>query len=119
MKLALCLLFCLSLATFSFAQDNPLWLRYPAISPDGQTILFEYKGDIWSVPSAGGNAMPMTLSESYEFSPVWSHDGKSISFASDRYGTLDVFVMPAGGGEARRLTFNSATELPSTFTADD
>jgi len=25
-------------------QNNPLWLRYPAISPDGQTILFNYKG---------------------------------------------------------------------------
>jgi Tol biopolymer transport system component/C-terminal processing protease CtpA/Prc len=102
-----------------FAQDAPQWLRYPAISPDGQTILFEYKGDIWSVPAAGGNAMPLTLSESYEFAPVWSHDGRSIAFASDRYGQLDVFVMPAGGGEAKRLTFHSAPEIPSSFTADD
>ena len=38
------------------ANDGPpLWLRYPAISPDGQTFLFEYKGDIWSVPASGGN----------------------------------------------------------------
>ena len=35
-------------------EHSPLWLRYPAISPDGQTLLFEYKGDIWSVPAAGG-----------------------------------------------------------------
>ena len=101
------------------AQDNPLWLRYPAISPDGQTLLFEYKGDIWSVPAAGGNATPLTLSESYEFAPVWSHDGKSIAFASDRYGNFDVFVMPAGGGESKRLTFHSTREVPSTFSADD
>src|SRR5690349_7600413 len=92
------------------AQSAPLWLRYPAISPDGQTLLFEYKGDIWSVPTAGGSAVPMTLSESYEFAPVWSHDGKSIAFASDRYGNFDVFVMPAGGGEAKRLTYHSARE---------
>ena len=57
------------------AENSPLWLRYPAISPDGQTLLFAYKGDIWSVPAAGGNAIPLTLSESYEFAPVWSHDG--------------------------------------------
>ena len=101
------------------AQDHPLWLRYPAISPDGRTVLFCYKGDIYSVPSAGGTATPLTMSESYEFAPVWSHDGKTIAFASDRYGSFDVFVMPAGGGEARRLTFNSAREVPSTFTADD
>src|SRR5512144_885197 len=106
--------------TGSQAQEPaPLWLRYPAISPDGQTLLFEYKGDIWSVPTAGGNAIPLTLSESYEFAPVWSHDGKSIAFASVRYGNFDVFVMPASGGEAKRLTYHSTREVPSTFTADD
>lgn len=101
------------------AQDNPLWLRYPAISPDGQTILFTYKNDIYSVSSAGGTAIPLTLSDSYEFGPVWSHDGRSIAFASDRYGNFDVFVMPATGGEARRLTFHSGREIPSSFTTDD
>src|SRR6185369_1754198 len=117
------LVICLALVAFSFsaaaAQDNPQWLRYPAISPDGQTLLFEYKGDIWSVPAAGGSAVPLTLSETYEFAPVWSHDGKSIAFASDRYGNLDVFVMPSTGGEAKRLTFHSTAEIPSSFTADD
>ncbi|PYS99733.1 MAG: peptidase S41 [Acidobacteria bacterium] len=120
MKLAISLLVLLfSLSTAVLSQDSPLWLRYPAISPDGKTVLFEYKGDIWTVPASGGNAIPMTLSESYEFSPVWSHDGKSIAFASDRYGSFDVFVMPASGGEAKRLTYHSTGEIPSTFTADD
>jgi Tol biopolymer transport system component/C-terminal processing protease CtpA/Prc len=119
MKLTFCLFFCLFFSSLAFGQDNPIWLRYPAISPDGQTLLFEYKGDIWSVPASGGNATPLTLSETYEFSPVWSHDGKSIAFASDRYGNFDVFVMPATGGEAKRLTFHSAGEIPSGFTADD
>lgn len=117
----------LALAALSWTASVPatrpanpaLWLRYPAISPDGQTILFEYKGDIWSVSSAGGAATPLTLSESYEFAPVWSHDGKTVAFASDRYGNFDVFVMPASGGEAKRLTFNSTREVPSSFTADD
>ena len=119
MKLAFCFAFCLFLTSLAHAQDNPLWLRYPAISPDGQTVLFEYKGDIWSVPTAGGNAIPITVSETYEFSPVWSHDGKSVAFASDRYGSFDVFVMPSHGGEAKRLTFNSSGEIPSSFTADN
>ena len=55
------------------ADATPLWLRYTAISPDGRTILFCYKGDIYSVPAAGGTATPKTLGESYEFAPVWSH----------------------------------------------
>jgi Tol biopolymer transport system component/C-terminal processing protease CtpA/Prc len=109
----------LLLTSAAFGQENPLWLRYPAVSPDGQTILFCYKGDIYSVPSAGGAAVPLTLSESYEVSPVWSHDGKSIAFASDRYGNFDVFVMPAAGGEAKRLTFHATREVPSSFTSDD
>ena len=104
---------------FAHAQDNALWMRYPAISPDGKNILFSFKGDIYCVPSTGGTATPLTISESYEFSPVWSHDGKSIAFASDRYGNFDVFVMPSTGGEAKRLTYHSGTEIPSSFTADD
>ncbi len=101
------------------AQDHPLWLRYPAVSPDGGTILFCYKGDIYKVPTAGGQAFPLTISEAYDYAPVWSHDGRSIAFASDRFGNFDVFVMPAEGGEARRLTYHSASDLPSSFTADD
>ena len=119
MKKTLALGCALLVCALAAAQDHPLWLRYPAISPDGKTILFCYRGDIYAVPSAGGTATPLTMSESYEFAPVWSHDGKTIAFASDRYGSFDVFVMPAGGGEARRLTFHSSREIPSTFTADD
>ena len=106
-------------ATVAISQTNPLWLRYTAISPDGKTILFTYKGDIHTVPASGGKATPLTLSETYEFAPVWSHDGKSIAFASDRYGNFDIFIMPAAGGEGKRLTFHSNNEIPCSFTADD
>ncbi len=119
MKIVLTVVFVTLLAATAICQDNPLWLRRPAISPDGQTILFTYKGDIYSVPASGGTAIPLTISESYEFAPVWSHDGKSIAFASDRYGNFDVYEMPAGGGEAKRLTFHSNREIPGSFTADD
>ncbi len=100
------------------SQDNPLWLRYPAISPDGQAILFCAKGDIFKIPSSGGTAVPLTVGEAYDYSPVWSHDGRWIAFASDRSGNFDIYLMPAGGGEARRLTFHSAADIPSGFTAD-
>jgi len=118
-RIILTALLSMSLVSAAISQDNPLWLRSTAISPDGQTILLTYKGDIYSVPASGGTAVPLTLSESYEFAPVWSHDGKSIAFASDRYGNFDVFVMPSTGGEARRLTFHSNREIPSSFTAND
>jgi Tol biopolymer transport system component/C-terminal processing protease CtpA/Prc len=101
------------------AQTAPSWLRYPAISPDGKTIVFTYKGDLYRVPSGGGTAVPLTLHEAHDYMPVWSHDGKTIAFASDRFGNFDIFVMPAAGGQPRRLTFHSASELPFSFSPDD
>jgi len=97
---------------------TPLWLRDVKISPDGSTIVFCYKGDIWTVPADGGNAMRLTTQSSNEYYPVWSPDGSKIAFASDRYGANDIFVMPSEGGNATRLTFNSASEIPSAFTPD-
>ncbi|HSU50319.1 MAG TPA: hypothetical protein VLJ41_07010, partial [Segetibacter sp.] len=111
------------IATASFcassAQTTPLWMRYPSISPDGKTIAFGYKGDIYRVDANGGVASPLTIHEAQDMMPVWSHDGKYISFASDRYGNFDVFVMPATGGNPTRLTANSAADYPYDFSIDD
>jgi tricorn protease len=100
------------------AAERALWLRYPAISPDGKTIVFEYRGNLWRVPSAGGDAIPLTVGESYDSYPVWSPDGSRIAFASDRNGNLDVYVMPAEGGPAKRLTVHSVDEVPTSFMPD-
>ncbi len=97
---------------------NPLWLRDAAISPDGKSIAFTYKGDIYTVPTKGGNAIRLTSMPSYETSPVWNPSGTKIAFASDREGGYDVFIMDAAGGEAVRLTSNSADEIPVSFTPD-
>lgn len=101
------------------AADEALWLRYPAISPDGSAIVFSYKGDLWKVPATGGKATPLTLHEAQDTMPIWSHDGSLIAFASDRYGNSDIWVMPADGGEPTRLTFHSADDVPTSFTPDD
>lgn len=102
-------------AGFISAQDGPLWLRYPAISPDGSTIAFCYKGDIYLVNADGGVAIPLTIHEAHDMMPVWSRDGKQIAFASDRFGNFDVFVMPAKGGTPVRLTYHSAPDYPYDF----
>lgn len=119
MKKLIILLLSACCASFGYAQENPLWLRYPAISPDGGTVAFSYQGDLYKVSSRGGQATLLTLHEGYDYMPVWSHDGRWIAFASDRFGNFDVFVMPAAGGEAKRLTYFSGADLPWDFSPDN
>ncbi|TRZ41815.1 S41 family peptidase [Robertkochia solimangrovi] len=101
------------------AQENAKWLRYPSVSPDGSTIVFGYMGNLYRVASQGGNATAITSGDAYDSRPVWSHDGKTLAFASDRYGNFDVYSMPATGGMPIRLTFNSVADYPYDFTADN
>ncbi len=97
-------------------SDYPLWMRYPAISPDGTTIAFEYQGDIYTVPVGGGRATDIVPDVPYDFDPVWSPDGKWIAYASDANGNFDVFIVPAAGGIPKQLTFHTASEVPACFT---
>lgn len=109
----------LSAAPFALhAQDNPLWLRHSAISPDGKSVAFAYHGDIFTVSADGGEARQLTSNVAFDSYPVWSPDGRSIAFASDREGSTDVWVVNAGGGVPRRLTTNSGNEYPLRFLND-
>lgn len=100
------------------AGESHLWIRYPAISPDGQSIAFAQGGQIWIVDSQGGEATTLTSGDFYSTRPVWSPDGKSIAFACKRNGNFDVFVTAVSGGAPRRLTFHSANDLPYAFSGD-
>ena len=106
----------LALTTFLTAQIKPQWARYPSISPDGSTIVFTYKGNLFRVASTGGTATQLTFHSAHDYRAVWSKDGKHIAFASDRYGNFDIFKMDALGGEAMRLTFHSNDEVPYAFS---
>ena len=95
------------------------------ISPDGARVAFvvgdSYKSDskwakstIWTVSSAGGPATQLTAGPRTDSLPRWSPDGCHIAFLSDRLqeGQRQVFLLPAGGGEAMALT-DVKGEIPS------
>ena len=103
---------------FAVSAENVSWLRYPSISPDGKTIVFSFKGDLYLVDSEGGEAKQLTSNQAYDYNPVWSPDGKTIAFASDRLGYFDVFTVSVKGGQPVRITTHSAKETPWTFTPD-
>ena len=114
-KKRLTLVVALMMTLGAIAQVNPLWMRFCAISPDGQTIAFSYMGDIFTVPSQGGTAHQLTSNAGYDAYPVWSPDGQGIAFASAREGSLDVYVVNRHGGTPKRLTTDSGNETPLAY----
>ncbi len=119
-KIILTVSVALTAATMLSAQEQrPLWMRYPAISPDGKEIAFSYQGDLFSVATQGGTARRLTTSEGYDYRPMWSPDGSKLAFVSTRTdGREDIYVMDARGGQAKRVTTHSTSEKPITWSLD-
>jgi tricorn protease len=92
--------------------------RTPDISPDGKQVAFSYLGDVWVVGIMGGIARPVTMHEAHDFMPIFSPDGETLAFSSNRHGSYDVFTVPVEGGKPKRLTFDSASDLVADWSPD-
>jgi tricorn protease len=86
------------------AADRTL-MRYPTLN--GNTIVFVAHDNLWAVPRTGGTASRLTADEGRDVMPRFSPDGRWIAFTGEYQGNRDVYVMPAGGGTAKRITFTS------------
>jgi tricorn protease len=96
---------------YGLAADDMGLLRFPDINKD--LIAFVYAGDIWTVPSNGGNARRLTSHEGLELFPKISPDGKWIAFSGEYSGSRQVYIMPSDGGVPKQLTYyNDVGELP-------
>ena len=109
---------CALASLFIANAETPRWIMRPAISPDGTTVAFSYKGHLFTVPTSGGEATRLTSTEGYNSVPVWTPDSKRIAFVSTREGSDDIFIIPATGGTPVRLTNHSGNETPLTFIND-
>lgn len=76
------------------------------ISPGGERVLFQARGDIFSVPAEHGPILNLTQSSGVaERFPAWSPDGKYVAYWSDRSGEYELALRDeAGSGEEQQLT---------------
>ena len=99
------------LTNYLWAQQPDRLLRFPAIYQD--QIVFTYAGDLYSVSAAGGVARKLTSHPGYEMFARFSPDGRDLAFTGQYDGNTEVYLMPAAGGEPRRLT------ITATLNQDD
>src|SRR5258705_5082334 len=97
------------------AQDAPLLATWPTMSKT--EIVFLYGGYLWSVPRDGGEARQLTTG-GHETNPVFSPDGKWIAFTGEYDGNADGYVMPAMGGEPKRLTWHPTADVVVGWAPD-
>ena len=96
---------------------SPRGYYHPRISPDGNQIAFgtSQDGAIWVYDLKGGGPPRRLLFEGRSSSPIWSSDGRRITFTWDRGGDRGLFSVPAEGGLPERLT---SSESGTTDLAD-
>ncbi len=109
-------LLALPLALFMNAGEAPLLLQHPTLSRT--RIAFEYAGQIWDVAREGGAARRLVAGQGQCGSPMYSPDGSMIAFTGGYDGNADVYVVPAGGGEPRRLTYHPGPDRVLGWSPD-
>ena len=109
--------------TLSFTVTEGTWMSLD-VSPDGQTMVFELLGDLYTLPISGGQATRIIGGLSFESQPVFSPDGSEIAFLSDRSGVENLWIANADGSEPRAVTKDGPTRdrpqlmVSPSWTAD-
>jgi len=97
-------------------SQQVLLLRRPTMNRTH--IVFQYAGDLWSVPRAGGEATRLTNGVGTESSPIFSPDGQTIAFTGEYDGNTDIFTIPAAGGVPKRITYHPGVDALSNWSPD-
>jgi tricorn protease len=89
---------------------GPQWVRGTAVSPTGARALFEFRGEVVTVPAEKGDPRNITGTPGvFERSPVWSPDGTSIAYFSDESGEYELHVRSHDGkGAVKRFKLNGS-----------
>lgn len=90
----------------------------PSISPDRKEVAFVSGGDIWTVPSEGGEARLLVSHSATESRPLYSPDGRRMAFVSTRTGNGDVYVLDFNSGDLKRMTYDDGFETLDAWSHD-
>lgn len=104
--------------TVEFETDEATWISLD-ISPDGETIIFELLGDIYTMPATGGAATALVTGMGFQSQPVYSPDGSQIAFLSDQGGSENLYIANADGTKPRKLSsMGSGDAMSPAWSAD-
>jgi tricorn protease len=120
-KIVLIILILLIASTAIFAQsggggEKPMLFRQPTMNRTD--IVFVFAGDLWKVSRNGGAAERLTSGIGNESNPIYSPDGNWIAFTGEYDGNVDAFIVPAIGGEPRRITYHPGADTVLGWTPD-
>jgi tricorn protease len=105
-------------STTAYAQAaNPIGFARDPHYAAGK-VIFSFRGNIWQVNEDGTSSRQLTRLDGRDVKPRFSPDGQWIAFTSSRGGNPDVYIMPAAGGEPKRLTWHSANDEVQYWTPD-
>src|SRR5579863_8581676 len=104
--------------TVEFTTDEGTWISLD-ISPDGQTLIFDLLGDLYTMPVSGGEAKKITSGLAFSSQPRYSPDGKLITFVSDRSGAENVWISNADGSNPLQLSHDEQVEFTSPAFSPD
>ena len=105
-------------ATVRLNVDEGTWMSLD-VAPDGNTLVFDFMGDLYSLPMAGGDAIPLTSGHAWDMQPRFSPDGKHIAFTSDRAGGDNIWTLATDGDELTQVTHESFRMLNNPTWSPD
>lgn len=93
----------------------------PSWSPNGLRIAFwgvnsRGQRDVFTIASDGGQAIPVTSDAATDWNPVWSSDGRSLYFLSDRSGSMNLWQIAIDERSGETIGRPEAITIPSNYS---
>ncbi|MFD2257922.1 S41 family peptidase [Luteolibacter algae] len=111
--------FLLGLTSVLHSAETPIsGLAWPSLSPDGETLVFEWLNDLWLAPSNGGEAVRILKHPSREAYPRFTPDGKRLVFSSERSGSAQVYSIKIDGSDLQQHSYHTEGNVLEDISPD-